>query len=182
MTTGKDEHTGETTRGIEITFPVAVELTNDDQRQLDAVAGEICDRYKRAHPGRVMWPAGLGHKILYMPMTREEELAGKHMEFDESVFSIDCYERADYDWLCAKCGIKQGDHVDYILEPPAGDCEFEPVAKEPEAPIERGLVPMRVYLMAVNGRREMRAEIKSLREELAQARADLSAAKGDAHG
>ena len=47
-------------RRIEINFPTPVELTNDDQRVLDAVATEICRRWERAHPGRVMWPAGFG--------------------------------------------------------------------------------------------------------------------------
>ena len=64
----------DSTLKVEITFSVKVELTQDDMRQFDAIAGEICDRYKAAHPGRVMWPAGVGSKILYMPMTREEEL------------------------------------------------------------------------------------------------------------
>ena len=35
-------------RKLEITFPEPIELTNDDQRVLDAVAAEICRRYERA--------------------------------------------------------------------------------------------------------------------------------------
>lgn len=150
-------------RGIEITFPVAVEMTNDDGRVLDALAGEMCERWKRAHPGRIMWPAGMGSKILYMPITKAEEDAGRHIEFSDHVFAIDCSEREDYDWLCAKCGIKQGDHKDCILDPPAGDCDFEPEKKDLGPDWDRGMVPMRVYLSAVNGRREMRAALVASR-------------------
>lgn len=156
----------ESMRRIEINFPEAVEITNDDQRVLDAVAAEICNRYQRRHPGRVMWPAGVGFKVLYMPMTRDEELAGRHMEFAEDTFAIDCCERHDYSWLCAKCGIEQGDHKDCITDPKAGDCDFEPVKKDLGPEPETGLVPMHVYLSAVKGRQDMRAALKSAREEI----------------
>jgi hypothetical protein len=114
------------TKSIHINFPEVVDLTDDHQRLLDAIAGELCDAWQKAHPGRVMWPAGVGSTITYMPMTRAEELAGQHIEFDDASFSIDCAERADYKWPCAKCGKEQGDHKDHILDPPAGKCEFEP--------------------------------------------------------
>lgn len=154
----------EDTSRIEITFPVPVELTNDDQRVIDAIAAEVCDRWERAHPGRVMWPAGIGSKITYMPMTRAEELAGKHMEFDTGVLSIDCAERADYSWLCAKCGIEQGEHKDCMADGKAGDCDFEPVKKDLGPAPERGIVPMRVYVSAVNGRRDMRQAFRVARD------------------
>jgi hypothetical protein len=57
-------------------------------------------------------------------MTREEELAGKHIQFDDDTLSISCAERADYKAKCAKCEMELGDHKDHILDPPAGDCEF----------------------------------------------------------
>lgn len=117
-------------RHIEINFPEGVELTNDCQRRLDAIAGELCDVWVKMHPGRVMWPSGIGFKITYMPMTREEEEAGRHIEFDNDTFEISCFERADYKWPCAKCGIEQGDHKGCITDPPAGDCEFEPKITE----------------------------------------------------
>lgn len=167
---------------IEINFPGAVELTNDDLRQLDAVAGEICDRYQTNHPGRIMWPAGIGSKITYMPMTREEELAGRHLEFDDSIFAIDCAERADYDWPCARCGKPQGDHKDHILDPPAGECEFAPAMKEPAAVRALGLVPMHVYLSAVRGRSEMRQSLREARERIKALEACIApneAAQGD---
>jgi hypothetical protein len=130
----------EDTSRIEITFPVPVELTNDDQRVIDAITAEICRRYERCHPGRVMWPAGVGSKITYMPMTKAEEDAGRHMEFDNKVFAIDVAERADWSWPCAKCGKEQGDHQDHIVDPPAGDCEFEPVKKDIGPEPDRGVV------------------------------------------
>lgn len=82
---------------IEINFPCPVHLTAVDERRLDIVAGEICDRWRLAHPDRTMWPAGHGSKITYMPMTRAEEEAGRHIEFDDEVYAIDCAERERYD-------------------------------------------------------------------------------------
>lgn len=117
-------------RRIEINFPEPVELTNDQQRRLDAIASEMCKAYVALHPGRVMWPFGCGFKITYMPMTREEEEAGKHIEFDNDTFEIECSEREDYKWPCAKCGHEQGDHKGYIADPSAGDCEFQPKIAE----------------------------------------------------
>jgi len=83
-------------RRIEINFPAPVEMTRVDERRLDMIAGEICDRWRDANPDRVMWPAGHGSKITYMPMTRAEELAGRHPEFDDDVYAIDCSERERY--------------------------------------------------------------------------------------
>ena len=117
-------------RRIEINFPEPVELTEDHQRRLDDIAAELCRTYEAMHPGRVMWPFGQGFKITYMPMTREEELAGRHIEFDEDTFEIQCSEREDYKWPCAKCGHEQGDHKGCIIDPPAGDCDFEPKIRE----------------------------------------------------
>jgi len=170
----------EDTLKIEISFPVKVELTQDDMRQLDAITGEICDRYEVAHPGRVMWAAGVGSKILYMPMTRDEELAGKHMEFDDAVFAIDCSEREDFKWPCAKCEFTQGDHQDCILDPPAGNCEFEPKSQEPRPIQERGLVPMHVYLSAVDGRQKMRAALREARAKVKELEGLLSGKPAEA--
>lgn len=114
-----------TIRRIEINFPEAVVLTEQLQRQLDAIASELCKAYEAMNPGRVMWPFGQGFKITFMPMTREEEET-RGMEFDDDTFEISCSEREDYKWPCAKCGIEQGDHKGCITDPPAGDCEFEP--------------------------------------------------------
>ena len=88
------------------------------------LVNSICDAWQAAHPARVMWPAGVGFKPTYIPMTAEEEET-RGIEFDENIFSIECYERADYEWKCAKCGHPQGDHKDHITQPPAGECDFE---------------------------------------------------------
>lgn len=117
-------------RRIEVNFPEPVDLTDDQQRRLDAIAGELCKVWQAAHPGRVMWPFGCGFKITYVPITREDEEAGKHIEFDFDTFEIECSEREDYKWPCAKCGLDQGDHKDCITDPPAGDCDFVPKIKE----------------------------------------------------
>lgn len=114
----------EDTVRIEIDFPCKVSVPDSLFHDLVEVVSEICKGYEDKHPGRVMWPAGMGSKILYMPMTREEEEAGNGMKFDDSVLSISCAERADYKAICTKCGMEQGDHKDHILDPPAGNCEF----------------------------------------------------------
>jgi len=86
----------EDTVAIEIGFPVAVNITGKMQQRLVELIGQICDEYEAAHPDRVMWPAGIGCKPTFIPMTREEENE-RGMEFDESVFSIECFERENYD-------------------------------------------------------------------------------------
>lgn len=82
-------------RAIEISFPVPVTMTVEHERMLTQLTGYICDEWCRAHFGRVMWPAGQGSKILYMPQTREDEKT-RGMEFDDEVFAIDCCERERY--------------------------------------------------------------------------------------
>lgn len=108
---------------IEITFPEFVELSEDDQRDLVELISRICDRYETANAGRVMWPFDIGFKMLANPMMLSDD---EPIPFDESTFSIECSERADYNWPCAKCGKLQGDHQYHMIDPPAGDCEFEP--------------------------------------------------------
>lgn len=39
-------------------------------------------------------------------------------------FSIECFERENYDFKCVKCGLPQGDHSHCITDPLAGACEF----------------------------------------------------------
>lgn len=84
-------------RGIEITFPVAVEIPKGFYQKLDEVITDVCKHYMATHPGRVMWTFGCGDKVLYMPMTKEEEDAGRHMEFDEGIYQIEVAEREDYE-------------------------------------------------------------------------------------
>lgn len=99
---------------IEITFPEQVELTQQDQKDILALITRMTDRYCETHPGRTMWAFGVGQKIVNLDT----------MQFDTSTFAIECAERADYQWPCAKCGKPQGDHKGHITQPPAGDCEF----------------------------------------------------------
>lgn len=91
-----EEKYNEDTVAIEITFPVAVNVTGKMQQRLVELIGQICDEYEAQHPDRVMWPAGIGCKPTFIPMTPEEEVT-RGMEFDESVFSIECCERENYD-------------------------------------------------------------------------------------
>lgn len=82
---------------IEITFPVGVDLPRGVEQELVEIADRICRAYEAEHRDSVMWPAGIGNKVTYMPWTAAEEAAGRHMEFDDSVFAIDCTERERFD-------------------------------------------------------------------------------------
>ena len=83
----------EKVRGIEIAFPVAVELTRDDQIELQDVVRKICKRYEEQNPGRVMWLFGYGDKVIYMPIVEGDE---RPMEFDSTILAIECSEREKY--------------------------------------------------------------------------------------
>lgn len=113
-------------RTIEIVFPVAVDLENEDQRVIDEIISRVCRRYVAENPGRTMWLFGVGYKPTYIPMTKEEEDAGRHMEFDETTFQIEVAEREDYDWRCRKCGMTQSEHALSGSVAPAGRCEYDP--------------------------------------------------------
>lgn len=108
---------------IEISFPCALALTREEERQLDDVITAVCKRYEREHPGRVMWLAGIGAKMLCHPIMLSDD---EPIPFDDSVLSLECAEREDYDWRCAKCGNKQGKHASSIYG--GVECEFEPVS------------------------------------------------------
>lgn len=118
----KDRYSEDTVR-IEVDFPVRVNINGTLFQELVGVITKICDEYEERHPDRVMWPAGMGSKILYMPMTAEEEKT-QGMKFSDDVLQISCAERANYQAKCAKCGMEQGDHKGHIIDPPAGECEF----------------------------------------------------------
>jgi len=99
---------------IEVSFPVAVDLPDDFQQRLIELLGDACKAYEAAHPGRSMWVFGVGSRITYMPMTREEEQS-RGMEFDDDTLSIEIAERERYHrwfmpkgikWECCRdCGI-----------------------------------------------------------------------------
>lgn len=115
-------------RKIEISFAEKVDLPQAAMKEINEAIDKICTRYTTMNPGRLMWPFGIGFKVTYMPMTAEEEAAGRTMEFDEDTFAIDCAEREDYDWLCAKCGVKQGDHASCISG--GVQCDFQAQVKQ----------------------------------------------------
>ncbi len=108
-----------------ISFPEPVELTRDEEKALDAIAAAACKRYEAANPARVMWPAGFGSR----PVNLWSAETDADIEFDASCLSIDCAERERYEWPCAKCGHVQGDHKTCITDPPAGDCDYDPIAR-----------------------------------------------------
>lgn len=81
---------------ISISFPCEVELTDEMQHELVQIADKICNAYEAKNPSRVMWPFGIGSRILSMPMTKEEEDAGAKIEFDDATFAVDCSERERY--------------------------------------------------------------------------------------
>lgn len=68
-----------------------------------------------------MWAFGIGQKMLSNPLFVGDD---EPLQFDSSCFSIECHERADYNWPCVRCGKPQGDHKYHIIQPPAGDCKF----------------------------------------------------------
>lgn len=116
---------------IEVTFPEPVTLSDDDQRYLLDAVMKMTDRYEVENPGRVMWPFGVGLKLLSNLYAMPDDA---QLEFDESCFAINCSERADYNWPCAACGAPQGDHQGHILDPPAGRCEFDPKPRQQRKP------------------------------------------------
>ena len=85
----------EDTRGIEISFAAPVHLSRDQTRRLVELIDEICREYEKHHPDRVMWPFGMGQKMLTNPFMVDDE---HPMEFDEGVFEIECAERENYDY------------------------------------------------------------------------------------
>jgi hypothetical protein len=80
---------------IQVSFPVPVDVPDEDYRELMNLISRICKRYERQHPDRVMWPAGIGGLPVFIPMTAEEEKE-RGPEFDMSVLSVDCSEREKY--------------------------------------------------------------------------------------
>ena len=88
-------------RRIEICFPVSVEITAEEQRQLHEILGKICLRYEADHPDRVMWIFGIGHKphfnrrdcgLLGLPFDPEGPSEGEPT-FDDDVLQFSISER-----------------------------------------------------------------------------------------
>jgi len=74
---------------IEIVFGAPVSISREHQHRLVSLIGEICDSYEADHPGRVMWPAGIGD--------RPAGIWSGEPSFDSSVFQIDCCERERFE-------------------------------------------------------------------------------------
>lgn len=77
---------------IEISFPIPVDFPPGFEQALDALVGMVCKRWECENPTMVMWPAGCGSKITRMPLMAGDE----RMEFDDSVYAIECCAREDY--------------------------------------------------------------------------------------
>lgn len=80
----------EKVHGIEISFAVPVELSRDDQKELQDTVSKICKRYEKQNPGRVMWLFGYGDKPMSNPFMVDEN---HPMEFDSNILFIECVER-----------------------------------------------------------------------------------------
>lgn len=113
-------------RSIEVSFAVPVEMTNQDQQELVTLLGRICDRYQVEHPDRVMWPFGIGSKMLVNPLMLSDD---EPIPFDDAVFSVECAEQENPDWPCAKCKFTQRDHGHFMQFPAAGACEYQAASK-----------------------------------------------------
>lgn len=72
---------------IEVTFAVPVELTEEEQRSIVAVARRAARRSET--PEIVHWPAGIGCK----PIWNEPQ----EPTFDDSVFCVECFARERYE-------------------------------------------------------------------------------------
>ena len=80
---------------IEVSFAAPVHISAEHQQRLVELIGEICNAYEQRHPDRVMWPFGIGSKMLCHPMMLSDD---EPIPFDDSVFSIECAERENYDF------------------------------------------------------------------------------------
>ena len=109
-------------RRIEINFPELVEVRNDEQQYVNELLAFICKRWTREHPGRLMWIAGVGCKMRFHPGYADES---HPMEFHDDVLEFEAFEREDYEWKCATCGEKQGDHESSMSG--GIKCDFVPV-------------------------------------------------------
>lgn len=85
----------EDTSAIEITFAAPVHITRDQQKRLHDLLTEICGDYENRHPDRTMWVFGYGAKMLCSPFMLSDD---EPIPFDDSVLSIECAERENYDY------------------------------------------------------------------------------------
>ena len=89
-----DEYREDTVR-IEVSFAAPVNISQDQQQRLVELIGEICKGYEQMHPDRVMWPFGIGAKMLCSPFMLSDD---EPIPFDDSILSIECAERENYNY------------------------------------------------------------------------------------
>lgn len=78
---------------VEITFPVSVDLPDGWDRVLVDLVDMACKHWQSQNPTMVMWPAGIGSKMLTNPYAMSDD---EPMKFDDSIFAVDCSAREDY--------------------------------------------------------------------------------------
>lgn len=78
---------------IEVSFPLGVEITSEQQKELDKVISSICDSYNKQNPTRIMWTFGQGYKMLSNLFMLDDS---EPMEFDLSCYQIEVSEREAY--------------------------------------------------------------------------------------
>lgn len=78
---------------IVITFPVPVDPTKEQWRQIEGAIDAICEDYKKTNPDRVMWLFGSGAMMTTNPFMVDED---HPMTFDDSTQHYEVAEREKY--------------------------------------------------------------------------------------
>lgn len=96
---------GNTVRRVEIDFPKSVPLPKDWEYKLNLLVDEVCEKYERENPQRVMWPAGHGSKptwsqadciFLGKPVDQSAPEKGEP-SFDDDTYEVSVSERERYE-------------------------------------------------------------------------------------
>ena len=75
---------------IEINFPLSIKLSRLQESALTLIIDDIC--YNNCPPGYTMWLGGVGSKITFMPLTKEEEIK-RNIEFNDDILCFDVYSK-----------------------------------------------------------------------------------------
>lgn len=67
---------------ILITFPDNVNMPDGVENVLQSVVGMICKKYENEHEGILMWPSGIGDRLI-------SGMYDDRLKFDESTLHID---------------------------------------------------------------------------------------------
>jgi hypothetical protein len=125
---------------IVVDFAEPIEMPDGAERALVEIVSLICDHYECDHPGRVMWPAGIGSLPTFIPMTAEEERE-RGIEFDTIIFSIDCPEREGHPSELQRRGQRSPRQICYwrtIRSAPKDDTLFLAATRDGRIMIYRG--------------------------------------------